>query len=145
MSEFKNWACSTFGERFYWARRQVGLTQKAVAEALGLSRNAINAWEQDKNGAEGRHLEAAAAILKCNKTWLDTGKGRPNGAAEQDVVRDPAAGVSGYLVIDTDHLRMKYPEIKQELERLDRLLEARRISKAQLKAFLDIIGTEDGQ
>ena len=38
----------TYGQRIKQGREQAGLTQEALAEAVGVSRQAVSKWEADR-------------------------------------------------------------------------------------------------
>jgi len=53
----------TFGEKLTGLRKREGLSQEALAEQLGVSRQAVSRWEQ------GAALPDAAKLLPCARLW----------------------------------------------------------------------------
>ena len=65
-------------ERIFSRRKELGLSQNDVADAVGVNRVSVSNWETDgKNGTspKGRNLLLLAKALKCNPDWLITGEG----------------------------------------------------------------------
>jgi transcriptional regulator with XRE-family HTH domain len=69
----------TIGERISERRRVRGLSQRQVAEALGISVQAVSSWEADKAQPKTNRLGALAVILGVTPGWLSgtTDKQRP--------------------------------------------------------------------
>ncbi len=53
----------TLGEKIRACRRKAGLTQEQLAEAVGVSRQAVTKWEQDQSAPGTAHLMALAQAL----------------------------------------------------------------------------------
>ena len=53
----------TFGEKLTGLRKREGLSQEALAEQLGVSRQAVSRWEQ------GAALPDAAKLLPCARLF----------------------------------------------------------------------------
>lgn len=47
-------------------RKQAKLTQKAIAEALGVSQSTVAMWETRRNLPRASMLPALASILRCS-------------------------------------------------------------------------------
>lgn len=82
-------------ERVAWARNRAKLTQKQLADHVGISRQAIKQWE-DKDGTKS--LDAANAIraaraLNVDPLWLATGEGEPISTGVQEAPASYDAGV----------------------------------------------------
>ena len=111
-------------ERIRRARRIAGISQQALASAVGVTRSAVGNWEVP-NGARpaAARLEQLAHTLHVNFEWLATGRGEMRLA---DGIDDTPA-VSGLLVVDCPHER--------------RLLMAYRHAPARVKVLLqDLAG-----
>ncbi len=74
----------TFTDRIKKARREAGLSQNALAEAMSqildkkkISRSAIAQWESSKtNGIEAANLLKATRVLGVTPDWLQFGEGQ---------------------------------------------------------------------
>lgn len=53
-------------EQLIDARKRLGLTQRQLAEALGLHHMTIVKWERDQRRMPGRWLDLALAQLACS-------------------------------------------------------------------------------
>lgn len=66
----------TLAERIRTAREAAKLTQRQVADACGLSTQAVSAWERGESKTiTGPHLFQLADTLKVDARWLATGEG----------------------------------------------------------------------
>lgn len=66
---------NTFGKRLAYARKQAGLTQKQLAEKVGVSSSAISGYETGKREPGDQKVWTALSnILKVSEEWLHTGK-----------------------------------------------------------------------
>lgn len=87
-------------QRIRRARRIAGLSQQALAEAVGVTRSAVGNWEA---AAGVRPASDRLALLACalhvNFEWLATGRGTMQLPAGLD---DPPA-VEGLLVVECPH------------------------------------------
>lgn len=74
------------GGRVRAARQAAGLTQEALATAVGVSRSAVAQWETDRAGQVGANLARVAAALGVSVAHLLTGD------AESESTRGPDSG-----------------------------------------------------
>ncbi|WP_417698034.1 LexA family protein [Psychromonas sp.] len=56
-------------------RKELGLTQLEIAEALNVSKASVSLWEKGDTSPKNMHL--LSKILKCDPDWLVSGKGNP--------------------------------------------------------------------
>ena len=71
------------GGRLRLSRKAVGMTQDALARAVGVSRSAVAQWETDRSGQVGGNLARVAATLGVAVEYLLTGAGpRESSAGE---------------------------------------------------------------
>ena len=83
---------TTFGKNLTRYRRAAGLTQEALAEALGVSRQAVGKWEAGAAYPEAEKLPPLADMLHCSLDALLRGAEEPESAAEpEDGAREGAA------------------------------------------------------
>lgn len=55
-------------------RQQIGLTQKEVADAVGVSEGTVSRWESGEIANMKRHrIAALAKVLKCNPDFIMNG------------------------------------------------------------------------
>lgn len=81
----------TMAERIRRARRLAGLTQRAVAAALGVGRSAVAQWELEPGTRPCEaNLRALAALLGCSRDWL-AGISEPQRASTQRLLAARAA------------------------------------------------------
>ena len=96
----------TFGERLVYYRTKKDLTQKALAEILGITPTRLNYWEKDKREPDVemvRHLSEAlgvsADILIGRKEDAETKKSpAPEGTEDEEKVQMVVQGLTHLLV-----------------------------------------------
>lgn len=57
-------------DRIASRRKELGLTQRALAQLVGLSGVSILKWENGQNEPSGKNLFALSDALKCSPAWL---------------------------------------------------------------------------
>jgi transcriptional regulator with XRE-family HTH domain len=86
---------ATFGDRLAAAREAAGMTQKALANRLGVRHTTVQAWENDTSEPRSNRLQMLAGMLSVSLMWLLTGRGDgldgPPGAGAQTARADAAA------------------------------------------------------
>lgn len=81
----------TLGERIAYYRKQAGYSQEALAERLGVSRQAISKWETGEATPDAERIIALAAALGISTDTLLLGKEEPERPyTEVETVRQPA-------------------------------------------------------
>ena len=60
----------TFGEKLTRLRKREGLSQEALAERLGVSRQAVSRWEQSAALPDAAKLLPCAKLFSVNVEWL---------------------------------------------------------------------------
>lgn len=63
----------TVGERIGALRTEKGLSQGQLADELGVSRQAVSKWENDKTSPDTRNLIQIAEVLDTEVEYLATG------------------------------------------------------------------------
>ena len=61
-------------ERIILARKQAGLTQEQLGEALGVSRQAVSKWESGQANPDVGYIIKLCELLELSADWLLTGK-----------------------------------------------------------------------
>lgn len=86
-------------DRIASRRREIGLSQVALAKKTGVSGTSVSKWESGLNQPKGRYLNELAAALGVSVEWLLTGKGGANDPAPAfDVNVEPAVIPQGRRV-----------------------------------------------
>ena len=79
----------TIGKRIRIARESRGLTLDQVADALGVTRQAVSQYEKKGTGPEGAvKLMKLRAVLEVTFAWLIAGDGPPPEKDSQEVRMD---------------------------------------------------------
>lgn len=60
----------SFGQNVIKARKALGMTQKALAEAVGISAVRLNYWEKDKRQPDVQMIKKLAAALHVTGDYL---------------------------------------------------------------------------
>lgn len=60
----------TLAEKIYQARRRAGLSQEALADALGVTRQAVSKWETGKSVPDTENIRALAAALAVTADYF---------------------------------------------------------------------------
>lgn len=63
----------TFNDRITSRRKELGLTQQQLADAVGISGVSVYKWEAGINTPKGQNLFSLAEALRCSPTWLLNG------------------------------------------------------------------------
>lgn len=67
----------TIGERIKYIRKEKGVTQQELADALDLKQNTIATYEMDRTRPSERTLKAICAKFDVNFSWLSDEIGEP--------------------------------------------------------------------
>lgn len=95
----------TAQQRIRLARRHAGLSQAALAAAIGVQRSAVSHWEavQGKSPSMA-NLRRLATITGVQFEWLATGRGRMELSANEAL--EGVAAVDATLVDDPAEMRL---------------------------------------
>lgn len=66
---------ATFGDRLAGAREKAGLSQRELAERLGVKLTTLRHWEDDLAAPRANRLQMLAGMLSVSLTWLLTAQG----------------------------------------------------------------------
>lgn len=95
----------TLALRIRLARRHGGLSQAALATAVGVQRSAVSHWEGNPGKSpSAAHLREIALATGVQFEWLATGRGRMT--LSQQVEMDSIATADALLVDDPLELRL---------------------------------------
>ena len=70
MSLFNNWKGEYIYEKIFYCRKKAGLSQEALAEELGVSRQAVSKWETGDAVPEIGKLVSLAKTFDVTTDWL---------------------------------------------------------------------------
>lgn len=95
----------TAQQRIRLARRHAGLSQAALASAVGVQRSAVSHWEamQGKSPSMA-NLRRVATVTGVQFEWLATGRGRMG--LSSDEAMEGVAAVDALMVDDALELRL---------------------------------------
>ena len=68
---------TTFGQRLRWARKQHGLSQLQLADALGITQPIVSRWEEVTSSPRLGTVERLANVLLVPAGWLAFGGALP--------------------------------------------------------------------
>lgn len=95
----------TAQQRIRLARRHAGLSQSALALAVGVQRSAVSHWEAvDGKSPSMTNLRRVATITGVQFEWLATGRGRM--ALSHEDALDTVAAAEATLVDDASEMRL---------------------------------------
>jgi len=66
---------ATFGDRLAGAREAAGLTQKDLAQKVGVKTETLRAWENDIKEPRANRLQMLSGILGVSLQWIMSGQG----------------------------------------------------------------------
>ncbi|SPJ24870.1 helix-turn-helix domain-containing protein [Palleronia abyssalis] len=98
---------STFGDRLADARQAVGLSQRDLAQQLGVKLNTLIAWENDVSEPRANRLSMLSGLLNVSLMWLLSGKGE--GLAppvESDMPADVTSTLAEMRKIQAEMVRL---------------------------------------
>ena len=73
-----------FNEKIYWCRKKAGLSQEALAEIIGVSRQSISKWETGESSPEISKLPLLAKAFEVTADWLLSEDGIPEEAPARE-------------------------------------------------------------
>ena len=81
----------TFAKRLQEARARAGITQQQLADACGLTKGAVSAWENAvTDGILAENLFCVADALHVDARWLAIGEASPSGDLAAALLALPA-------------------------------------------------------
>ena len=87
------------GERIRKLRTEKGLSQEALAMALGISRQAVAKWEGEQSAPIAANLTAMAALFEVPVTAITAPEPRPGRSGKGGGLWKAALGLGGALVL----------------------------------------------
>ena len=75
---------ATFGDRLAAAREEARLSQKELAQRVGIKTSTLRNWEEDLSEPRANRLSILSGILGVSLRWLLTAEGEGLTAPEED-------------------------------------------------------------
>jgi transcriptional regulator with XRE-family HTH domain len=92
-------------QRIRLARRHAGLSQAALATAVGVHRSAVSHWEASQGKLPStHHLQQLALVTGVQFEWLATGRGRMQLSADTEF--ESVSAADALLIDDPLELRL---------------------------------------
>lgn len=92
-------------QRIRLARRHAGLSQAALAAAVGVQRSAVSHWETERGKSPNtEHMREVAMATGVQFEWLATGRGRMTLTSEEAM--ESVAAAEAVLVDEPLELRL---------------------------------------
>lgn len=88
-----------FAERIQVLRKQKGLSQEQLAEALSVSRQAVSKWESDQSLPEIEKIILMSELFEVSTDYLLKGVETDQNATEELVPGDYSAGATALIAI----------------------------------------------
>ncbi len=60
----------SFGTQLRQARKRRRLTQKALADAIGVKHNSVSNWESDRNRPDPETIRQLCEVLEVDSNWF---------------------------------------------------------------------------
>ncbi|MGJ8612296.1 MAG: helix-turn-helix domain-containing protein [Octadecabacter sp.] len=102
---------ATFGDRLAAAREVAGLTQKELAQRVGIKTGTLRNWEEDLSEPRANRLSILSGILGVSLRWLLTAEG------EGILAPDDVPQATDALAMLTE-IRAVRAQMKQSIDRL---------------------------
>lgn len=112
---------ATFGDRLAAAREAMGLSQKELAQGVGIKTSVLRGWEEDLNEPRVTRLSILAGILGVSFRWLLTGEGK---GVDVPVDGEETAPDVTMLLTDLRAVRAQLAHTNERLAQLEKRLRA---------------------
>lgn len=121
-SEADSWyseETATFGDRLAAAREVAGLTQKELAQRVGIKTGTLRNWEEDLSEPRANRLSILSGILGVSLRWLLTADGEGLLAPEEDA---PQASNATAMLVEIRAVRAQLMNANDRLALLEKQL-----------------------
>lgn len=102
-------------ERIKTLRKELGLSQDAFAEKLGLTKNYISLVENGNRNLSEQSIKVLCSTLDVNEEWLRTGKGK------MFIERTRAEQIAEFVgsIAETDSFKQRFVAMLSALDEKD--------------------------
>ena len=114
-------AAATFGDRLAGAREAAGLSQRDLAQRLGVRLKTVAAWEDDAMDPRANRLQMLAGLLGVSIRWLLTGEGDGLDKPSDQRLLSPGAQEA---LAELDRLRAATAMLAADIGQVERRLRA---------------------
>lgn len=112
---------ATFGDRLAAAREAAGLSQKELAQRVGIKTSTLRNWEEDLSEPRANRFSILAGILGVSLSWLLMGEGEGIEAPDFD---EPMAPDMTAILTDLRAVRAQMAQATDHMARLEKRLRA---------------------
>ncbi|MCW1952126.1 MAG: helix-turn-helix domain-containing protein [Octadecabacter sp.] len=116
---------ATFGDRLAAAREAARLSQKELAQRVGIKTSTLRNWEEDLSEPRANRLSILSGILGVSLRWLLTAEGEGLLAPEDDA---PVTSDVGEILSEVRAVRAQLTASNDRLAKLEKRL--RRMDQA---------------
>ncbi|HQU67149.1 MAG TPA: helix-turn-helix transcriptional regulator [Albidovulum sp.] len=107
---------ATLGDRLTDARIATGMSQKELAERLGVRARTVRQWEEDAKEPRANRLQMLAGMLNVSLMWLLTGEGLGLPSPED---RPAQSGEAEALMGDLREMRKTVGALTEQMGRVE--------------------------
>lgn len=111
---------ATFGDRLAAAREAAKLTQKELAQKMGVKTSTLRNWEDDLSEPRAQRLSIFAGILGVSLSWLLTGEGEGVSVPSDD--EDPMGADLASVLTDLRAARAQISRTNDQLAQIEKRL-----------------------
>ena len=79
---------TTINARIYQVRRDAKITQKDMAEKIGVKPSTVSRFEQPGQNISSSHIKLICQTFSISKRWLETGEGEMHIISKDNLVND---------------------------------------------------------
>lgn len=109
-------ATATFGDRLTGAREAAGLSQRDLADRIGVRLKTLQHWEDDMREPRANRLQMLAGMLNVSLMWLLTGAG--DGIAAPDAAPGQSAETEA-LMQELREMRSTLGSLAEQMGRVE--------------------------
>lgn len=110
---------ATFGDRLAAARETAGLSQKELAQRMGIKVGTLRNWEDDLNEPRANRLSMFAGMLGVSLSWLLTGEGE---GLEAPLEEEQMAPDMTAILTDMRAVRVQMAQATDQMAKLEKRL-----------------------